>query len=315
MTSEEQEYSFETGMGTGIGMLSLINAAHRKKPVALHLNRPDHWMFDFVRATRMSSSKVKLYLDAEFNEFMVPLKPGYLGDSVKFFSPYIDIDEIDLYGKTFPLGKPDKGHKAIGILMSNGSPGTPEAKASNAHPYHRYYSQEDNFKIMKLCVDAGYDVITLDSPWVSMEDKMYQISQLCDCVIGYEGGMMHLAHVLKTPTIILPWHHYPHGDPPNGFSYFNNSKIPAVEYSAQMYHLDKMSYFPTSIDVVTKWNPKALKFMIDAMRAGNGNNYFLKNKLSYFEKDCFYRHHLCQFEREFLSRFVGELHVSGDPNL
>lgn len=311
---DEQEYSLETGLGTGIGILSLINASKRKTPVVLHVNRPTHWSFDFIKAIRMPESKVQVKL-SDIDEFMSPLAPGKLGDSVKFFSPYIDIDEVDLYGETFQLGKPDKEYKAIGILMSNGSPGTAEAKASNAHPYHRYYSKETYLKIIKLCSDAGYDIITLDSPWIDMRDKMYQISQLCDCVIGYEGGMMHLAHVLKTPTIILPWHHYAHGEPPDSFSYFGNPRIPAVEYSAHMYHLDKMSYFPTSPEQILNWKPEILKSVIKLLRQKAGNNYFLKNKLTFFEKEAYFRNHLCEFERSFIQKYVGELHVSGDPNL
>jgi len=310
-----QEYTFETGLGTGLGLLSVINASDRKAPVVLTVNRMNHWLFEFVDAVKAIKSKVYVKYASEFDEFMVPLKPGTLSDGVKFFSPYIDIDEVELFGEKFKLGESGKDRKAIGILMSNGSPGTEEAKATNSHPYHRYYSQETYLNIIKLCVDAGYDIITLDSPWIPMRDKMYQISQLCDCVIGYEGGMMHLAHVLKTPTIILPWHHLAHGEPPSDFSYFGNPKIPAVKYSAHMYHLDKMSYFPDSPDTILNWSPPKLKAMIEALRRGLGNNYFLKNKLSYFEKECFFEAQFSRFEKSFLKQYVGDLYVAGNPNL
>jgi len=313
---DEQEYSFETGLGTGLGLLSLVNnTTKRKTPMILHVNRQNHWMFTFIKAARLES-KFTIKFSEEFTEFMVPFKSGTLSDSIKFFSPYIDIDEVDLFNETFRLGYPDKGHKAIGILMSNGSPGTAETKAKNEHPWNRYYGPEVYSKIIQLCSDAGYDIITLDSPWMEMRDKMYQISQLCDCVIGYEGGMMHLAHILKTPTIILPWHHLSNGDPPDdNFSYFINPKIPGVKYAAHMFHLDKRSYFPTSPDVVASWTPTILKSMIDILRQGGGNNVFLKNKLSYFEKEEFFRTQFTELNRSLVRYYAGDLHVSGDPNL
>lgn len=55
----------------------------------------------------------------------------------------------------------------------------------------------EKFKLM------GYDVINLDSVSLNIETKILILSK-CSLVIGYEGGIHHLAHVMGIPSIILP---------------------------------------------------------------------------------------------------------------
>ena len=311
------EYLWGPGLGTGIGLLSTLDYIDRGSPFVIHYSDTVQWVQDLVDALHISEDKVKLIRNPNYDrDHLFMLDSTTLFDGGKFFNPYIDRDEIDLFGKTFKLGEDTKSKKCIGIVMTNGTFTTVEQVETQSYPANKYYPRENYLKIINLAMEAGYDIITLDSNWIDLPSKMYQISQLCDCVIGYEGGIMHLAHVLKTPTIILPWHHLSNGTTPVDFSFFNNPvDLPGLKYATHQYHLDKKTWFLNSVDEILKWNPVVLKSIIELLRKDRGNNIFLKRKLSYFEKESFFRSNFSSFEQCLISKYIGDLHVAGDSNL
>lgn len=65
------------------------------------------------------------------------------------------------------------------------------------HPIEFWSKLFEKFKLM------GYDVINMDSLTLDIETKILILSK-CRFVIGYEGALHHLAHVMGIPSIIFP---------------------------------------------------------------------------------------------------------------
>ena len=130
-----------------------------------------------------------------------------------------------------------------------------------SYPKNKMYPIEDNINIFKIIKRAGYDVVTLDSKEATRTEKAWLIENLCECVIGYEGGMAHLSHMLNVPYIMLPWR-----------------KDSGLE---QLLHLDKTTYFLNSVHELLNWvneDKHKLYNTINALNAGQGNNKFLTGK-------------------------------------
>jgi ADP-heptose:LPS heptosyltransferase len=77
---------------------------------------------------------------------------------------------------------------------------------NTTYPNCKIYSIDQYAELYKFIKISGYDVLSLDSRDISVENKAYLISEYCECVIGYEGGIAHLCHMLNVPYIMLPWH-------------------------------------------------------------------------------------------------------------
>jgi hypothetical protein len=133
-------------------------------------------------------------------------------------------------------------------------------------PNNRYYTATDYAGIFQLCKLAGYDVITLDTGFGSIADRVELLTNFCDCVIGYEGGMAHLCHSLHIPYIMLPWHSTLQGT------------VPVYPEFFQILHLDRRTYFLESIDEILSWTPAQLEHAIDQCYAEQGNNVFYTDK-------------------------------------
>jgi hypothetical protein len=192
---------------------------------------------------------------------------GQLSDQGKYFSPYFNVDSVRVFGRILPIQKPSK--PCIGLAMFNSS--DPGVNVDNCHPYNRYYSQEVYAKIFCLITDSGYDVITLNSQTVDLEHKIFMLNELCDGVIGYEGGMCHLAHLLKIPTIILPYHH----DGGNGKRVLRDSNGQvdiALLHATHLLHVDRRTYLLNSEEELINWTPEQLRKQINNLHNCQGNN-------------------------------------------
>jgi hypothetical protein len=96
------------------------------------------------------------------------------------------------------------------------------------------------------------------------------LNELCDAVIGYEGGICHLAHILEVPSFILPWHHHI-----TSWVAFEDWKI-----EMQMHHLDKKTYFLNSIDELLNFSTDDFIDKIQSLKNNNGNNFILSNEVA-----------------------------------
>ena len=122
---------------------------------------------------------------------------------------------------------------------------------------------------------SGYDVITFDNAHTTIEQKLFMLNEFCDCVITYEGGLALMAHVLKIPSIILPWHHSPEG---------TELKGDWCSLYYQSIHLSKNTWFVESVSELLSWSPEKLKEVIDLCHDGKGNNlFFAAEQITIFE--------------------------------
>jgi hypothetical protein len=247
-----------TGLGTTIGFLSLLR--HADQPVTIQATSSYTLLYDIKRVFNLDWLTV-VADDALTNDLVAT---GQLSDSGKFYSPYLSADTITAFGQQYVVGRQNK--PCIGLATWD----LQYDWNNDNFPYNRLYTRDIWAKIFQLCQHAGYDVVTLNSKDVDMEKKSWMMNELCDCVIGYEGGVAHLAHVLKIPTVILPWRTWSNdndrSNPPG-----NLRLIPHA------LHIDRRTYFLESVDELISWTPRELKNKIQQLYNNQGNNIFFTN--------------------------------------
>lgn len=163
-------------------------------------------------------------------------------DVFKVYSPYIKLPNL----------KENKKYIGIAGYQDSEVYENPGLK----YPESKIYSIENYSRIYKLIKTSGYEVLTLDSRDVSLEDKVNLISNYCECVIGYEGGTAHLCHMLNVPYIMLPW------------------RIP---FDAKLLHLDEKTFFLESFDQLMSWTKQDLEQCIKNLHNGVTNNELILN--------------------------------------
>jgi hypothetical protein len=163
-------------------------------------------------------------------------------DLFKVYSPYIKLPNVK------------RNKKYIGISGYQDSKIYEKTKL--IYPEYKIYSIDQYSNLYKLIKKCGYDVITLDSRDIDLEDKVNLILDYCECVIGYEGGIAHLCHMLDVPYIMLPW------------------KIP---FDIKLLHLDEKTFFLESFDELMSWKKEDLDFCIHDLYNNKHNNELILN--------------------------------------
>lgn len=258
------------GLGANLGHLSML--LHSNKEFNIYANEVCKIFLDPIKEV-LGLDNIKIH-DEDGLSDRVDHYPN-MNDTDKFFAPYINVENISHHGVLHPTGTRDKKFIAIVCYQRADSSEiiehTDYANKKLDWPSCRYYSIDEYASIFKLARRAGYDVITVDSNEITFADKIFMLNNFCDCIIGYEGGLAHLGHVLKIPTIILPWQRNADGTMPPDTQHIENI---TVKYSYAL-HLDKKTYFAKSIKEVIGWSPKKLKEMIFQLHEDQGNNPFL----------------------------------------
>lgn len=252
------EYGLRAG-GFGILIMELSMLMHTGKRLVCYVPTLDHPLYSLKKIYKISDDRLTIVYQAEATRHPVS------NDMIKAFSPYIMPPTVNLFGEDYPTGR--RGKTCIGLAMH--AYGLGEDKKIQHSPYHKFASREIYNQIIKLADLAGYDVLTVNQPKMSVEHKAFLLNEYCDCLISYEGGVAHLAHTLNVPTIILPWKY--HGD---------GTAIDTVEdeinWVSHSYHMDKKTYFLNSQDEMNEWSVDKLKSTIDSLYAEQGNNrYYL----------------------------------------
>jgi hypothetical protein len=254
------QYSSQiNGLGSTIGWLSFLLYAN--SPVTIQVSPIQTGQLDVVNRLKqlfnIPDSKISLEVDNNLTDLNCVMRHG---DAAKLFAPYIEYQNVPNWKKP-----------CIGFACSNKSEDIftkdqfVSIDNSKEFPYNRYYPIEDNSKIFELIKRAGYDVITFDHLNFGLEQKITTMANLCDAVIGYEGGLCHIAHTLGIPTIILPWK----------FTLTGNIMDTYNHCHSQLLHLDKKTFFVDHIYDILNWSPNTLISKIDELKEGQGNNMFL----------------------------------------
>jgi hypothetical protein len=179
------------------------------------------------------------------------------------FSDDVFVDPQDLFKLYSPYvikERPKKTRKFVGLSCYHSADFMFDCTDMNTdYPHSKLYPIEIYQRLFQVIKSWGYDVITFDSRDTSIEDKADLIN-MCDFVIGYEGGIAHLSHMLDTPTFILPWR--------------VNTVLP------ELLHLDKKTYFCQSVNEIIGWSRSEVLEKVYQLNKKETNNRFLNNQLS-----------------------------------
>lgn len=227
------------GMGTQLGALSVFLHSGVKKLEVGDMRIYNAFM-EYINIFNIDNLTIEFYPFTMSN----PVHPG---DAFKAFSPY------------YKKPRTKKRRPYIGIACYDDSGRVFNLNDLDlTYPKNKLYPVENYTEIFKIIKNAGYDVVTFDSKEISKTEKARIIEDLCECVIGYEGGIAHLCHMLDVPYIMLPWRNH--------------------QGLEQIMHLDNKTYFLNSVHELLNWvndNQSMLLETLDKLNNGLGNNKFL----------------------------------------
>lgn len=233
------DHTWERGMGTELILLSVLLDTGVTELYVSHKS-VYHSFVIYKQIFNIDDDKLTVFL----TENSTGLSPN---DFFKMYSPY------------YTVQRPTKARPFIGIACyTDASQIFNNSNNSTDFPFDKTYPIEENLKIIEFIKMAGYDVITIDSRDTDKITKAHLIKDLCECVIGYEGGIAHLCHMLEVPYFMLPWRSKQHNIP-----------------SEQLLHLDKKTYFLNNIDELISWNKDDFNQQIAKLNNDQGNNKFL----------------------------------------
>lgn len=170
-------------------------------------------------------------------------------------------DVFKVYSPYYKLTNNKRNKRFIGIASYQDS--TAFENPGLEYPESKYYPIQQYAELYKLLKLFGWEIITLDSKNIPLEEKVNFILNYCECVIGYEGGMAHLCHMLNVPYIMLPW---------------------KISFDCKLLHLDEKTFFLDSFDQLLSWTKEDLDKCISDLHNGKTNNELINNKKLVLEK-------------------------------
>jgi len=262
--------------GLGIVIIELCVLLATNKKIHAFVPTQNHMLYDFKRVFNISDDRLTIIY--EENSVNDPAS----NDRMKTFVPYFTADTVRLFGEDYPVGRRNKPciglamHHAGGTLGGNDFDPLGEKRALKDFPFNKFATYDTYSKIIKLITDSGYDVITFNSPKINVEYKSFLLNNLCNCIIGYEGGAIQLAHTLKVPAIVLPWNAWFDGET----HWKDGTPWDSERVEAHKYHIDRKTYFLKSQEEILSWDNFQLKTMIDTLYNNKGNNILFSEQLT-----------------------------------
>jgi hypothetical protein len=238
----------------------------------LNVDHSDHVLFDLKKIFGIPDSKLTISKVENFNNDTVI----DTSDNGKILSHYVKPNFLHIKNKQYKINNINWNKKkciALACYHTNLHLETFDYRNSN-WPHYRYWPIEIYKEIFALIAQAGYQVVTLDDISISLEDKIYWLNENCALVIGYEGGMCHLAHTLSIPTIVLPWS--------------GRESDPKSFVEQHSCHIDVRTYILHDIQEILNWSSDELKQKIKLLRRHEGNNLFLKYPVSFSQEFDYY---------------------------
>jgi hypothetical protein len=239
------------GLGIIITQMSFLLAMGR--PVRATVTNPDNIIFDLKRIFQIPDSVLTIELGTHGH-------PDLETDELCTYAPYFHADHIQVLGKEYSTAP--KRKTCVALAMHHNM-GLHDSTGQYGMPYNKFATAEQYNCLFEHLTALGYDVVTMNQTGMTLEQKIYLLNELCDFVIGYEGGLGHLAHVLGIPYICLPWRFNDMGHP--GIQ-------PGMWYEPHRFHVDRRTWFLQNIEEFTSWNKTDLTHMIDRLYNNGGNN-------------------------------------------
>ena len=241
-------------MGDTLIAMCLFNSLNQPIHITTSI---DSWYTTWKRIFNIGN-QIQLEPVAGSTMWPNPPHPKHL-ESFKIFSRYDQFEYITAFGQTLPVGR--RGKQSAAILINDGNYIKDDKFFDNIqgrddpYPFIKFHTKETYNTILDLVQSAGYDPIIIDSRDISAEHKVFILNELCDFVIGYEGGVCHLAHALKIPAIILPWRSHP-----------------GEYHVTDFLHLDKRTYLIRNEKELNSWTVANLKDLVNNLHNEMGYN-------------------------------------------
>jgi len=258
MSNRTEIFVPHAGLGLIIVKISFALAMHR--PVQIRLPNSDNVAYDIKRIFKISDDRLEIVCDPTSQRELDIIDSDELGT----YAPYFESDVIQLFGQDFSTARKKK--KCVALAVHHGS-GLGEDTTVRSMPLNKYATSKQYQEIFLKLTQDGYDVLSMNHVGLRLEDKAYMLNQLCDFVIGYEGGLGHLAHLLKIPYIVLPWRLNDSGDPlqlPNGW------------FETHRFHADRRTWFVDSVEEFLTWSTQQLQHRVEDLYNLGGNNILFR---------------------------------------
>lgn len=245
------------GLGDNLCMLSaLVNIP---VPIDLYVSN-EHNTYDrlmhYKKIFRVHKSALEIYQSEEQGDF------NNVGWPVKLLTEYYRPLFIDVKGQTLqPRSRSDKDKKFIAIAGST----IPDERGLNEWPAPRSRPQEYWNRIYGWIKSIGYEAISVDDPFVSLEDKIELLTKYCRAIVSYEGGMAHLSHMLRLPCLLVDW------------------KLPSPstelgEFHCEFVHRTDSVYILRNDEEIFSWDEGQFNRTVEDLRHGRTNNRLLNGE-------------------------------------
>lgn len=239
------------GLGDNLCLLSAL--ANIPPPVDLCVNNV-HDTHDrlqhYKKIFRIPDSQLQIQQCTESGNF------NNVGWPVKLFSDYFRPSYISVNGQTIQTRtKLDSSKKYIAIAGST----IPDDSGLNEWPGCRSRPQEFWNKVYGWVKSIGFEAVSVDHHFTSLEEKIEILSKHCKAIISYEGGMAHLAHMLRLPCILLDW------------------KLPSPstqlgQFHCEFVHKTDSVYILRNDDELFSWNEGMFNTVVTDLYQGTTNN-------------------------------------------
>ena len=239
--------------GLGIIIIQLSFLLAMRRPVTAVVANADNLVYDFKRIFQIPDSILTIEQGADGY-------PDLESDELCTYAPYFFSNTITLFGQDFSTAKKKK--PCVALAMHHGS-GLGEDLPLKGMPFNKFATADEYHQIFAMLTGAGYDVIVMNHASIDVERKIFLINELCEFVVGYEGGIAQLAHVLKVPAIILPWKYNDMGHAP---------VYPGILYEPHRYHVDPKTYFLNSVNELLNLSKHDLDHLVERLYNDGGNN-------------------------------------------
>jgi hypothetical protein len=264
------------GLGLGDYLCTISLLANTPTPITLYAdNREDQYnrISQLLRILNVPEDQLKI-------EFSQDHRGDFSGAwHLKTYCDYFYPEFVTLKGKQLKVKDPSRKKSYIGVCCYSGLDAYLDANYDHIRgssmnegnngtriPQCKYRSIDYYTKIMQFAKTIGYDVITLDDP-NNIESKMEFILENCAAVIGYEGGIAHMCHMLQIPYLMLDWR-VPNHDAQYG------------EFQCEVTHQSKTVYHLRSDDDLFRFTRKDFLEFIDKLtNLGTTNNRIVNGQV------------------------------------
>ena len=180
------------------------------------------------------------------------------GWPVKLFTDYYKPKFVNVLGQTLETNsKQEKKCIAIAGFFAD----IPK-ESNNDWPWCKQRPLEYWTKLFHWIKSMDYDVITVDRANFALENKIDALVKNCKAIISYEGGMAHLAHMLKIPCFLIDWKH------PSPSTVLDR-------FHCDFVHMSETVYIVRNDDELFSWDVDFFNNVVSQLLEGNTNNSFL----------------------------------------